>query len=181
MPCAADCGTSTFPYPLDWASCPTGNACYAGGTYFMASHTGFAAGVLTMTGRGRPWTLVRSGSLGFSPDNAVCPHPGHCLGVLSTSPFDPGTTVFRTDDGGLKWQRHAAGSSRIRNAIACTGTYGCVTVGNQGSITESAGGYTFIRDRSPISRNLFGVTCVAMSICYAVGNFGTIVKRSPRR
>lgn len=176
VPCEGSCGTITgVAYPLEWVSCPSTTVCYAGGTQFIGSHEGFAVAILTMTASGGPWVLVRAGMLGFAPNDAVCPRPGHCTGVFSTSPFDPGTGIWRTFNGGLTWRSYPGGSPRIRNAVACVASQTCVSVGNQGSITATTTGVAWYRVKSPTSRNLFGVTCVNAHTCYAVGNNGTII------
>jgi photosystem II stability/assembly factor-like uncharacterized protein len=174
--CNGDCN-APGPYPLDWVSCPTAGACFAGGTQLVSSHQGFAAAILRMTAPGHAWVLVRGRSLGLSLDDAVCPRVAVCLGVFSTNPFGLDTSVYRTTDGGLTWTTHPAGSPRVRNAIACSGPNRCTTVGNQGTITQTTTGALFHKVHSPTSRNLYAVTCITAVTCYAVGNAGTILAR----
>jgi hypothetical protein len=48
-------------------------------------------------------------------------------------------------------------------------------VGNQGTITASMNGGPFVAQQSRTSHDLYGITCVDVHTCFAVGNKGTIV------
>jgi hypothetical protein len=50
-------------------------------------------------------------------------------------------------------------------------------VGNQGTITASTNGGQFLAQQSRTSHDLYGITCVDATTCFAVGNKGAIVAR----
>jgi len=83
----------------------------------------------------------------------------------------------QSTDGGELWLGGPAGASSLRSAIACPAALICYTVGNQGMITRTANGTAFVADGRPTSHDLYGITCVDRSTCYAVGDSGTIVAR----
>jgi photosystem II stability/assembly factor-like uncharacterized protein len=177
VPCAADCANEAFRYPLEWVSCLRSGVCRAGGTRFMTSHEGFAQAVIETTRPGTPWKLLNPRDNRFSPDAAKCPTPTLCFGVLTSSHFDPGTSVWVSRDAGSTWHAQPSGSTRPRNDVACPTATSCYTVGNQGTITASANGSRFFAQVSPTSRDLYGIRCVSATACYAVGNKGAILAR----
>jgi hypothetical protein len=97
--------------------------------------------------------------------------------VYSTSPFDPGSNVYRSADGGAAWQGGPSGSSAIRNDIACPAARTCYTAGNHGTITRTVNGSSFAAERSPVTKDLYGITCPGLTACYAAGDGGTILAR----
>jgi photosystem II stability/assembly factor-like uncharacterized protein len=183
VPCEGDCGPPgvRVPYPLEWITCGPSTLCRAGGATFIGSHEGYASLAIEAPHPGAPWTPIKQpsqGSYQVAPDSAVCPSAARCYGVWTTSPFQPGNEIWRSDDGGWTWHDLSSGSPRLRNAIACPGATTCYSVGNQGTITASSDGATFRAQSSRTSHDLYGVTCVDVQSCFAVGNWGTIVKRS---
>ena len=188
-----DCGKALFSYPLEWISCLSGGLCRAGGGHFGGCGAcGDVYAVVAVTRPGAPWTMltcpqppypcsrtVNRSARGspFAPDAGVCPTAARCYGVFSTSPFDPGNGVDWSADGGALWSFGPSGASSIRNAIACPAARICYTAGDQGTITRTVNGTTFVADGRPTSRDLYGITCADAAICYAVGDNGTIVAR----
>jgi photosystem II stability/assembly factor-like uncharacterized protein len=179
--CDGDCGTGLFGYPLEWVSCLSSGLCRAGGGHFLGcGHCGFAYAVLATTGPGRPWKLLTCSPgtcTTFSPDAGVCPTSARCYGVYSTSPFDAGTIVYRSVNGGAGWQGGPSGSGRLRSDIACPAALTCYTVGSHGTITRTTNGTSFAAEGSPTTRDLNGIACVSAVTCYAVGASGTILAR----
>jgi len=181
-----DCGNLLYPYPLVWISCLSDGLCRAGGGDFLGcGHCGYAYAVLASAGPGAPWRVVPCPgpapgggcATSFSPDAGDCPTSARCYGVYSTSPFDPGTSVWLSADGGAAWQAVPSGSGSIRNDLACPAARTCYTVGDHGTITSTANGTAFVADSSPTARNLYGITCADATACYAVGDDGTVLAR----
>jgi photosystem II stability/assembly factor-like uncharacterized protein len=112
-----------------------------------------------------------------APDAGDCPTSARCYGVFSTSPFDSGTNVKLSVDGGKDWTSVPSGSSSIREDLACPAAQTCYTVGDHGTITRSTNGTAFVAERSPTVANLYGITCTDTNVCYAVGDNGTILVR----
>jgi hypothetical protein len=50
-------------------------------------------------------------------------------------------------------------------------------VGNQGTITASMNGSPFVAQHSGTTHDVYGITCVDVNACFAVGNKGAIVAR----
>ena len=184
LTCAAgDCQPGLYPYPLTWISCLSSGLCRAGGWNFLdCGHCGYVAAVLASAGPGAPWTMLTCPGRAYqeicptsSPDAGDCPTSARCYGAFSTSPFDPGTNVELSTDGGKDWQAVPSGSGSIRNDLACPAAQACYTVGDHGTITRTANGTAFVADRSPTAANLYGISCADTTVCYAVGDNGTIL------
>jgi photosystem II stability/assembly factor-like uncharacterized protein len=164
------------PYPLEWISCGSGLPCRAGGSVFIDPRAGSASLVIEASKPGGPWTPVRNQfPYASAPESAVCTTTTRCFGIWTTSPFAPGNEIWLSTDGGANWGGLSSGSPRIRNAIACPGARTCYSVGNQGTITASMNGGTFVAQQSRTTHDLYGVTCVDVNACFAVGNKGAIV------
>jgi hypothetical protein len=182
-PCGGDCTTqfTRVPYPLEWISCGPGSMCRAGGSRFLPGHDGWADLTIATSHPGAPWVPVkRRGPNVYSsppPDSAVCPTATRCYGVWTTSPFQSGTQIYRSTNGGWTWPGIPGGSTRLRNAIACPGATTCYSVGNHGTITAMVNGGPFVSQPSHTSRDLYAVSCTDAQTCVAVGNRGTIVAR----
>jgi hypothetical protein len=180
-PCRGDCPPGVgVTYPLEWVSCGPGQLCRAGGSTFISSNEGYATLTIGADLPGNTWTPVGDRSEAAvwpSPNSAVCTTQTRCYGVWTTSPFAPGNAIYVSADGGLSWNPVSSGSPKLRNAIACPGPTTCYSVGNQGSITASMNGGGFANQRSPTSRDLYGVTCVDPRTCFAAGNKGTLIAR----
>jgi hypothetical protein len=121
--CDGDCASGRYGYPLVWLSCLSSGLCRAGGGHVLGcGHCGFAYAVLATRGPGRPRTCSESAvaCTTLSPDAADCPASTSCYGVYSTNPFQTGTFVVRSADGGANWQQAGSGgSSSVLNDIAC--------------------------------------------------------------
>jgi len=191
-----DCRDLLYHYPLEWISCLGSGLCRAGGGYFGGcGNCGYVYAVVAVTRPGVPWTMLTCAQppapcnkalaalhpyppgSAFSPDAGVCPASARCYGVSSMSPFDPGTGVHWSADGGQLWLEGSSGASSIRTAIACPAARICYTAGDQGTITRTANGTAFVADGRPTTRDLYGIACVDAVTCYAVGDGGTIVAR----
>jgi photosystem II stability/assembly factor-like uncharacterized protein len=177
-----ECDPPYYYYPLTWISCLGSGPCRAGGQFFCGPQCGWAYAVLATAGPGQLWKPLScpASSLScfmFSPDAGTCPTSRLCYGVANSSPSDPGDQVYRSTDGGTQWLGGSSGSSSVRNGIACPSALVCYTVGDRGSITETANGTSYRAQASPASQDLFGITCVDARICYAVGAGGVILTR----
>jgi hypothetical protein len=112
----------------------------------------------------------------FSPDAADCPTSTGCYGVDSTNPFQTGIFVDRSTDGGAGWQQVGPDwSSSVLDDIACPAALTCYLAGSRGSIAWITNGTILAAQRSPTSRDLYGIGCVGPATCYAVGDNGTIL------
>jgi photosystem II stability/assembly factor-like uncharacterized protein len=179
--CDSDCSPGLYPYPLVWVSCLSSGLCRAGGGHVLGcGHCGFAEAVLVTHGPGRPWTCTTSSPACTSaPDVAACPTAARCYGVDSTNPFEePDIFVLRSANGGASWQQAGPNwTSSVLNDIACPAALTCYLAGSRGSIARITNGTTVTAQRSPTSRDLYGIGCVGPAACYAVGNHGTILAR----
>lgn len=61
------------------------------------------------------------------------------------------------------------------NAIACPAALTCYLAGSGGSIARITNGTTVIAQRTPTTRDLYGIGCAGPSTCYAVGDDGLIL------
>jgi photosystem II stability/assembly factor-like uncharacterized protein len=181
--CNGDCSTELlYPYPLEWVTCLSSGLCRAGGGHLLGcGHCGFAYAVVVTHGPGRPWTCVQSAATctSLAPDAADCPAATRCYGVQSTNPFGTAIFVGRSTDGGAGWQQlgPAQGwSSSVLNAIACATALTCYLAGTHGSIARITNGTTLAAQRTPTTRDLYGIGCGPCA-CYAVGDNGTILAR----
>jgi hypothetical protein len=173
--CNGDCGpTSSYDYPLFWVSCAAGGPCWAGGENTVGSHEGFASALMTTPGPGEPWRMAgcAGGDSCVEPptDFASCPVSGTCFLAEVANPFSAGTSVSR--NAGLV----SVPVNVYALDIACAATRTCAMAGLFGSITGTTDGTTFRTERSPVKDTLYGITCPSMSVCYAVGAHGTIVR-----
>jgi photosystem II stability/assembly factor-like uncharacterized protein len=180
--CNGDCQPGLYGYPLVWVSCLSSALCRAGGgTVLGCGHCGFAYAVLATHSPGRPWTCVQSTAMceSVAPDTADCPTSTSCYGVQSTNPFAEGTvSVLRSTDGGADWQQlgpQLGWSASVLNDIACPTAQTCYLAGSGGSIAGITNGTTLAAQRTPTSRDLYGVGCAGPATCYAVGDKGTLL------
>ena len=58
--------------------------------------------------------------------------------------------------------------------IACPAARTCYTAGAGGMITRTTNGTRFAKVKTPVRRNLNGITCITTTACYAVGADGAI-------
>ena len=61
------------------------------------------------------------------------------------------------------------------NDIACPATLTCYIAGTRGTIARVTKGTTVTAQRTPTTRDLYGVSCLGPVTCYAVGDKGTIL------
>ena len=193
-----DCGSSLFPYPLEWVSCLSSGLCRAGGDTSSAGTAGSYTPSSPRLDPARPGRCSRAPSppprapgpwrppagsdrRGVLTRRGRLPHERPLLRRLRHQRADftqePATSVNWSADGGEYWLGGPSGASSIRNAIACPAARTCYTAGNQGTITRTANGTAFVADGHPTTRDLYGITCADAVTCYAVGDGGTIVAR----
>ena len=177
--CNGDCTSALYPYPLEWVTCLSSGLCRAGGGQLLGGHLGFAYAVLVTRGPGRPWACAQSAAActDLAPDVADCPASTRCYGVDSTNPFDvPDILVFRSADGGAGWQQVGSNwSASVLNDIACPAALTCYLAGSRGTIARITNGTTLAAQRTPTTRDLYGISCAGPAACYAVGDNGTIL------
>jgi hypothetical protein len=117
----------------------------------------------------------------LSPDTGDCPTSSRCYGVQSTNPFAEGVVfVLRSTDGGAGWQQlgpELGWSSSVLNDIACPAALSCYLAGSHGSIAKITNGTALAAQRTPTTRNLYGIGCADPATCFAVGDNGTILAR----
>jgi len=184
--CNGDCN-ALYPYPLEWVTCLGSGLCRAGGGNFLCSVCGFVYAVLVTRGVDRPWACVMSGAMcaWFGPDSADCPTSALCYGVQTTNPlqnsnnsFENGTNVQRSTDGGADWDGIGpAVIGSVFNDIACPAALTCYLAGSHGAMARITNGTTFTAQASPTTSSLYGITCTDTTVCYAVGDNGTILVR----
>jgi hypothetical protein len=130
-------------------------------------------------GPGQPWICAQSACAESGPDAADCPTSTDCYSIDSTNPFgaDVGVGVSQSTDGGADWAGVGQGwsSSIVLNAIACPAALTCYLAGSGGSIGRITNGTTLTAQRTPTGRDLYGIGCVGLATCYAVGDDGTIL------
>ena len=181
--CNGDCQSGLYGYPLEWVTCLSSGLCRAGGGDLLdCGHCGFAYAALVTHGPGQPWKCVDSGATcGGGPDAADCPTSTGCYGVQSTNPFggpNGGVNVYRSSDGGAGWDQigpQQGWSSSVLNAIACPAALTCYLAGSGGSIARITNRTTLTAQRTPTTRDLYGIGCFGPATCYAVGDKGTIL------
>jgi photosystem II stability/assembly factor-like uncharacterized protein len=177
--CDGECASGLYRYPLVWVTCLGSGLCRAGGGHLLGcGHCGFAQAVLATHGPGRPWACAEPAAACtmFSPDAADCPTSTGCYGLDSTNPFQTGIFVDRSTDGGAGWQQVGPDwSSSVLDDIACPAALTCYLAGSRGSIAWITNGTILAAQRSPTSRDLYGIGCVGPATCYAVGDNGTIL------
>ena len=178
--CNGDCTPGlTYPYPLEWVTCLSSGLCRAGGGHLLGGHLGFAYAVLVTHGPGRPWACAQPAATctTLAPDVADCPASTRCYGIDSTNPFsEPDISVLRSADGGAGWRQVGPNwSASVLNDIACPTTLTCYLAGTHGSVARITNGTTLTAQRSPATRELYGIGCAGPCACYAVGDNGTII------
>lgn len=178
--CNGDCDPGlAYPYPLEWVTCLSSGLCRAGGGYLLGcGHCGFARAVLVTRGPGRPWACVTSAATcAAAPDVADCPASTRCYGIDSTNPFsEPGIFVLRSGDSGASWQQTGpAWSASVLNDITCPTALTCYLAGTRGTIARITNGTALAAQRTPTTRNLYGISCTGPATCYAAGDKGTIL------
>ncbi len=156
---AAPTGVSV---PLSGVSCPTALQCTAVGDNDT---------VLESTDGGSRWTRTFS-KLGVM-DGVSCGSPAHCSAVTSNA----NATLTTTD--GTAWEVTPAPFSiyatlLLANGISCI-QQRCVEVGDRGAIAVSDDGGLRWTNATTGTTNLYGVTCVSMADCVAVGAAGTVL------
>jgi photosystem II stability/assembly factor-like uncharacterized protein len=182
--CNGDCQSGRYGYPLEWVSCLSSGLCRAGGGDLVnCGHCGFAYAVLVTRGPAQPWRCAQSTAMcaDVAPDAADCPASAGCYGVQSTNPFGGphgGVNVYQSSDGGAHWVPVGpvqGGRGSVLNAIACPAALTCYLAGSGGSIARITNGTTLTAQRTPTTRDVYGIGCAAPSTCYAVGDDGTIL------
>ena len=84
--------------------------------------------------------------------------------------------MVRSTDGRSGWQQVGPDwSSSVLDDIACPAALTCYLGGSHGSIARITNGTTLAAQRSPTSRDLYGIGCADPAACYAVGDNGTIL------
>ena len=96
--------------------------------------------------------------------------PADC--PTSTDCYIDTTNPFGADRAGVGqgWP-----GSIVLNAIARPAALTCYLAGSGGSIGRITNGTTLTAQRTPTSRDLYGVDCPGPATCYAVGDDGTIL------
>jgi hypothetical protein len=185
--CNGDCQSGLYGYPLEWVSCLSSGLCRAGGGVLLdCGHCGFAYAVLVTRGPGQPWACAQSAAAcaDVAPDAADCSASTGCYGVQSTNPFggpNGGVNVFRSANGGASWTQIGpvqGWSSSVLNAITCPAALTCYLAGSHGSIARITNGTTLTAQRTPTTRDLYGIGCAGPGpgpTCYAVGDNGTVL------
>lgn len=176
-PCDGDC--TTTGYDLQWISCQSGQSCYAGGSRFIDSHTGYASALIHTENSGRTWqNLVACRTppgpcLTFAPTVATCPTVTICTGVYyAPGSVNPGPSLHRSTNGGRTWTGKSI--STLLTSIACTGKLFCALAGSHGRLAITIG-MTLSPQPSPTTRDLTAIACPRVNACYAVGVGGTIL------
>lgn len=170
VPCPGDC--SDIGYALQWISCTGASTCRAGGASFIGSHEGYSA-VTIATGNGKTWAVRSSG---FAPTVATCPTTTICTGLYSQPGTpDAGPDLLRSLDAGKTWK--SQGVKHPFAAVACTGGSICSLAGPGGILAQTQGMALF-NQKSHTKKNLNGVAMPAKTVVYAVGDGGTILKRT---
>jgi photosystem II stability/assembly factor-like uncharacterized protein len=176
---------SVVSYPLIGVSCPSTTTCFA------VAQSG-AILVTTNEGSATPtWNLQTSGTLRFL-SQISCPNVRTCFAV-----GDQGT-ILATADGGKKWTpqtwditkcvaKSSHGNTCVIIGISCPSPFICTAVTAElGTfLVTTNGGKTWIQQSSPklppdlvnpgfalLSR----IDCPNSSICFAVGDRGTILR-----
>ncbi len=137
------------------------------------------------------WTLVHESKLqGSTIMTITCPSSSECIAVgyvQSTTPETISPVVWRTTDTGATWtqeQLSSPASSYIElDAISCSSTADCVTVGGNGIgssgsptaiYTTTDGGITWTQEPVPVDVvDVSGVSCPSATTCYASGTYFT--------
>ena len=137
------------------------------------------------------WTLVHESKLqGSTIMTITCPSSSECIAVgyvQSTTPETISPVVWRTTDTGATWtqeQLSSPASSYIElDAISCSSTADCVTVGGNGIgssgsptaiYTTTDGGITWTQEPVPVDVvDVSGVSCPSATTCYASGTYMT--------
>jgi hypothetical protein len=177
--CDGDCTSGLYGYPLVWVSCLSSGLCRAGGGHVLGcGHCGFAYAVLVTRGPGRPWVCAQPAAActGLAPDAGDCPATTGCYGIQNTNPFGPGNFVIRSADGGAGWMNIGpAWTSSVLNDIVCPAALTCYVAGSHGTIARVRNGNTVTAQRTPTTRDLYGIGCATPAACYAVGGNGTLL------
>ncbi|HZU11492.1 MAG TPA: YCF48-related protein [Chloroflexota bacterium] len=176
-PCDGDC--KNVGYDLQWISCQTGQHCFAGGSTFIDSHTGYANAMIRTANGGSSWSSAlpchEAPCQSFAPTTATCPTVTICTGIYY-APYsvDTGPDLGRTTSGGKTWS--ITPLRTVLTAVACSGKSFCAFVGLRGAVAD-AHGTSLTDDLSPTTRTLNAVACPSAATCYGVGNHGVIITR----
>jgi len=65
----------------------------------------------------------------------------------------------------------------VFNDITCPAALTCYLAGSHGAIARITNGTRFTAQASPTISNLYGISCTDTTVCYAVGDNGTILIR----
>jgi hypothetical protein len=143
------------------------------------------------------WTLVHESKLqGSTIMTITCPSTTECIAVgymQSTTPETISPVVWRTTDAGATWTQEqlssSSGSYIELDAISCSSTADCVTVGGNGigaagiGLSNSGptaifattdGGVTWTQEPVPVDVvDVSGISCPSTTTCYASGTYMT--------
>ena len=177
--CNGDCTSELYGYPLEWVSCAPSGPCWAGGNQLIGSHEGFAAAWLMTPAPGGSWRLQPgcppSACSGPVTDVGACPTSTGCYAVNNSNPFGDGSsTVGIYTATGQNGPGVTVPDGLVINDIACPAARTCYTAGADGVILRTTNGTRFTPVKTLARENLYGITCVTTSACYAVGAVGTI-------
>jgi photosystem II stability/assembly factor-like uncharacterized protein len=99
-----------------------------------------------------------------------CPSDTVCFVVGSTSGY-PGSTIFRTTDGGANWnaQIAASGASAGFDSISCLNTNACFAAGYDGSIVKTIDAGTSWHAMPPVAgaASVSAISCLNSTVCFA--------------
>jgi photosystem II stability/assembly factor-like uncharacterized protein len=146
-------------WPLAGVSCPTSTTCFV---------VGWSGLILNTIDGGTAWTRQGSGTMS-TLHKISCQSPSACLvagddGILGTS------------DGGQTWSYRGPTSPFL--SITCASADTCIAVGGSstsGIIFASHDGGANWASRATTPNPLWSVSCPTASICFAVGQVGTIL------
>jgi photosystem II stability/assembly factor-like uncharacterized protein len=99
-----------------------------------------------------------------------CPSDTVCFVVGSTSGY-PGSTIFRTTNGGANWnaQIAASGASAGFDSISCLNTNACFAAGYDGSIVKTIDAGTSWHAMPPVAgaASVSAISCLNFTVCFA--------------
>jgi hypothetical protein len=101
-----------------------------------------------------------------------------CTGVFY-QPLTPNTGPYllRSTTSGSGWSPLPQNVfSPLLTSIACSGRTFCALAGPHGKLAMAIG-LTLTTEASPTTRDLNGVACPRVGICFAVGAKGTVLRR----